>query len=64
MPVRYTAKELINMLKKDGWYLVRTKGSHYIFQHSTKKGTIPVPMHKGIVPIGTANEILKAAGLK
>jgi predicted RNA binding protein YcfA (HicA-like mRNA interferase family) len=64
MPIRYTAKELMDILKKDGWFLVRTKGSHYIFQHHIKKGIVPVPMHKGIVPMGTANSILKAAGLK
>lgn len=64
MPIRYTAKELMKMLEKDGWYIVRVKGSHYIYQHKTKNGTIPVPMHKGVMPIGTANAILKQAGLR
>lgn len=64
MPIRYTAKELMDMIKKDGWFLVRTKGSHYIFRHNTKEGIVIIPMHKGNVPQGTANSILRQAGLK
>ncbi len=63
MPKRYTAEELMKMLKKDGWYLVRVKGSHHLFQHPEKPGTIPVPMHKGDVHPKVATNILKEAGL-
>ena len=64
MPVRYTAKEMIKIVEKDGWTLVRVKGSHHIFEHSKKPGTVVVPVHKGTMPIGTSNGILKQAGLK
>ena len=29
-------------LKKDGWYIVRQKGSHRKFKHSSKKGSVTV----------------------
>ncbi|MBQ8672355.1 MAG: type II toxin-antitoxin system HicA family toxin [Alphaproteobacteria bacterium] len=63
MPKRYTAKEIMKMLKKDGWYLVRITGSHYVYHNDVKKSTVSVPLHK-IMPIGTALSILKQAGLK
>jgi len=63
MPKRYTAKDLIRMVEKEGWTLVRAKGSHQIFEHSEKQGVIVIPNHKGTLPVGTANSILKQAGV-
>ena len=34
--------EVIKMLKIDGWYLDRQKGSHRQFRHPNKKGTVTV----------------------
>ena len=64
MPKRYTADELIKMLKKDGWYLVGTVGSHYQFEHATKEGKISIPYHKGTIHPKVATNIIKDAGLK
>jgi predicted RNA binding protein YcfA (HicA-like mRNA interferase family) len=60
-----TSKELIKLLKKDGWQEVAQKGSHKQFKHETKTGKITVADHAGkdIAP-GTLNAILKQAGLK
>ena len=55
---------LKKMLEKDGWYIVRTKGSHHHFKHSEKKGIVTLPHPKKDVPKGTVNSILKQAGLK
>jgi predicted RNA binding protein YcfA (HicA-like mRNA interferase family) len=30
--------DLIKLIKADGWYLVRQKGSHQQFRHPVKKG--------------------------
>ena len=51
-------------LKKCGWILVRTKGSHHAFQHPEHPGTIIVPIHgnKTLKP-GTQHGIMKDAGL-
>ncbi len=59
-------REIIGLLKKDGWEQVAQKGSHRQFKHPTKKGRVTVPDHgKNIdLPIGTESSILKQAGLK
>jgi predicted RNA binding protein YcfA (HicA-like mRNA interferase family) len=58
------SSSLKKMLEKDGWYIVRTKGSHHHFKHSEKKGIVTLPHPKKDVPKGTVNSILKQAGLK
>lgn len=64
MPVRYTTKEMIKLIQKDGWYLVKTDGSHYHFKHPVKSGKVTIPFHNKELKAGTANSILKQAGLK
>jgi predicted RNA binding protein YcfA (HicA-like mRNA interferase family) len=58
-------KDLIKLIEKDGWYLVRTRGSHRQFHHPSKSGTVTIAGKESIdVPVGTLNSILKQAGLK
>jgi predicted RNA binding protein YcfA (HicA-like mRNA interferase family) len=58
-------REAIKLIKADGWYLVRTKGSHRQFHHSTKPGTVTIAGKPNVdVPPGTLNSILKQAGIK
>ena len=58
-------KELIKLIEKDGWVLVRTRGSHRQFHHSAKNGTVTVAGKESIeIPVGTLNSVLKQAGLK
>jgi predicted RNA binding protein YcfA (HicA-like mRNA interferase family) len=60
------ARDVIKMIEKNGWYLVRQKGSHKQFKHKTKFGLVTVAAHKmsdEIAP-GTLNSILKQAQLK
>ena len=53
------------MLEENGWYLVRTKGSHRQFKHPIKSGTLTVAGKPSVeVPKGTLNAILKQSGLK
>ncbi len=58
-----TSKELVKLIKKDGWYQVSQKGSHAQFKHPTKKGRVTIPIHSGDVAKGTEKSILKQAGL-
>jgi predicted RNA binding protein YcfA (HicA-like mRNA interferase family) len=58
------SSSLIKMIEKDGWFKVRTNGSHHVFKHIIKSGLVVIPHPKKDVPIGTANSILKQAGLK
>lgn len=58
-------REVIKMLENDGWYHVRTRGSHRQFNHSSKSGVVTVAGKLSQdVPPGTLNAILKQAGLK
>ena len=58
-------KEVVKLLEHDGWYVVRTRGSHRQFKHSHKRGTVTVAGKESLdVPRGTLNSILKQAGLK
>jgi predicted RNA binding protein YcfA (HicA-like mRNA interferase family) len=58
-------KELIALLKGDGWVLVRTKGSHRQFHHPNKPGTVTVSGKLSVdIPVGTAGSALRQAGLK
>jgi len=59
------SSELLKLLKKDGWYKIRQKGSHIIMKHPEKKGTIPMPFHASKeVKKGLLNAILKQANIK
>jgi len=58
-------KELIKLVEKDDWFLVRTRGSHRQFHHPTKNGTVTIAGKESLdVPIGTLNSVLKQASLK
>jgi predicted RNA binding protein YcfA (HicA-like mRNA interferase family) len=57
--------EILTMLEKDGWNLVRTRGSHRQFRHTSKPGTVTVAGKPSLdLAPGTLNSILKQAGLK
>jgi predicted RNA binding protein YcfA (HicA-like mRNA interferase family) len=58
-------RDVVRLLEADGWYLVRTRGSHHQFKHATKPGLVTIPGAGGddLAP-GTLNSILKQAGLK
>ena len=57
-------KELLKILKKDGWAEKEQKGSHLQLIHSVKKEKVTLPVHSGDIPKGTLNAIMKQAGLK
>ena len=59
-----TFKELERLLISNGWYHHHTRGSHYIYKNKEFFVNVVVPNHKGDIPKGTLNSILKQAGLK
>ena len=59
----YSSREIIKILKADGWYEVNCVGDHHQFKHPTKKGRVTVTHPVKDVPDGTARSILKQAGL-
>ena len=60
----YSSREVIKMLKEDGWYLVDVVGSHHQFKHPTKKGRTTVKDPVKDIPIKTLRSIERQSGLK
>ena len=65
MILHVKVKDVIKMIEKDGWFIVRTKGSHRQFKHKTKKGLVTIAGKPSdeLAP-GTLNSVLRQAGLK
>jgi predicted RNA binding protein YcfA (HicA-like mRNA interferase family) len=58
-------REVLKLLKADGWFRVKAQGGHRQFKHPTKPGRVTVsgkPSHD--LPPGTLNSILKQARLE
>lgn len=55
-------KDLLKLLKKDGWVVIRIHGSHHILQKNGN--TTVIPIHSKDVPTGLLNAIMKETGLK
>jgi predicted RNA binding protein YcfA (HicA-like mRNA interferase family) len=57
--------DIIEMIERDGWYLVATRGSHRQYKHPTKLGRVTIAgnVSHDLAP-GTLNSILKQASLK
>lgn len=58
-----TSGELIGVLKKFGFQLDHTTGSHFIFYNPRTKRRAVVPCHKKDLPKGTLMSIIKEAGI-
>ncbi len=58
-------RDVRRSLLKDGWFLVRIRGSHHQYKHPRKAGLVTLPGKPGddLAP-GTLNSVLKQAGLK
>jgi len=54
-----TGRELINLLKRVGFYIVRQKGSHVFLKHDDGRATV-IPVHSGetLAP-GVISKILR-----
>lgn len=53
------------MIESDGWYLVRTRGSHRQYKHPTKFGLVTIAGKlSDDLASATTNSILKQAQLK
>ena len=64
MIILVTPKELLKVLKKDGWYVDLIRGSHHMLKHTSKVGRVTVPVHKEDLKPKTLHTILKQAGIK
>ncbi len=59
----YSSREIIRIIKSDGWYFFKTSGSHYQFKHHAKKGKVTIPHPRKDLPYKTVKSILVQAGI-
>jgi predicted RNA binding protein YcfA (HicA-like mRNA interferase family) len=58
-----TSADLIRDLRRAGWALDRVTGSHHIFKHPGRPGTVVVPHPKKDLGIGLVKSIRQLAGI-
>ncbi len=72
MPKRYTVRDMLRIVQRDGWYIVAQAGSHRQFKHDEKPGRDTIAGKEGDTIAGkegdtlhpkTAGSILRQAGL-
>ena len=60
----YSSREVISLLKDDGWYEVNCEGSHHQFKHSIKKGRVTLQHPVKDLDINVIKSIERQSGLK
>ena len=58
----YLSREVLKILKADGWYEVNCSGDHHQFKHPTKKGRVTITHPRKDIPLGTLKNISLQAG--
>jgi predicted RNA binding protein YcfA (HicA-like mRNA interferase family) len=58
-----SASDVIRALKRAGFTLDHTTGSHYVFRHPSQPRPVPVPFRRGDIKRGLLYEIIRQAGL-
>ena len=58
-------RDAMRLVERDGWALIRTRGSHRQYRHPDKPGTVTIAGKlSDDLPPGTWGSIIKQAGLK
>ena len=60
----YSSRDVIRILKADGWFEIACDGDHHQFKHPSKTGKVTVTHPKKTIPNGTLKSIEKQAGVK
>jgi predicted RNA binding protein YcfA (HicA-like mRNA interferase family) len=55
--MQMNSRDVIRRLERDGWVLVRSKGSHRQYRHPDKPGLVTVPHPQRDFPTGTLRAI-------
>jgi predicted RNA binding protein YcfA (HicA-like mRNA interferase family) len=59
-----SSREVIRLLRDDGWFEAGQTGSHLHFKHPIKRGKVTVPHPKHDLPIKTLKSIEKQSGVR
>jgi predicted RNA binding protein YcfA (HicA-like mRNA interferase family) len=58
-------REVIRRLEREGWRVVRQRGSHRQLKHPFRKGVVTIAGPEGAdLPIGTLKSIFRQAGIR
>lgn len=57
-----SGREVVKAFAKDGWQMVRQRGSHMILVKSGHMATLSVPDHQGVAR-GTLRSLIRSSGL-
>lgn len=60
----YSSREVLKMLKADGWVEVNCVGDHHQFKHPTKPGRVTLTHPRKDIPRKTLKSISDQSGLK
>ena len=58
-----TSNDLIRDMQRAGWQLDRVNGSHHIFKHAGRPGSVVVPHPKKDLGLGLVKAIRRQAGI-
>ena len=58
---RIKPSQIIKALKRAGFYIDHTTGSHYILYKDDASSPVSIPFHNKDIKLGTLNNILKQA---
>ncbi len=56
------SRSILARLKREGWELIRTRGSHHVLRDPITGAIVVVPHPKKDLPIGSVSNIYRAAG--
>ncbi len=59
----YSSREVLKILKNDGWYEVNCEGDHHQFKHPTKPGRVTLTHPVKDIPKKTLKSISKQSGI-
>lgn len=59
----YSSREVISLLKEDGWFEVKCVGDHHPLKHVLKPGKVTIPHPVKDIPIRTLYSISKQSGV-
>ena len=60
----YSSREVIALLKKDGWYEMKCRGDHHHFKHPFKKGRVTVPHPRKTLSAYVLKSISDQSGIR
>ncbi len=65
MSTKCTIRDMLEILRNDGWIKVSQRGSHRQFKHPSKPGKVTVDGKESVsVDVWLWNSMLKQAGIK